>query len=143
MKTTIIPKKADIKRDWLLIDANNKVLGKLAAKVAHVLRGKNKVFFSPHLDCGDYVVITNAKNVVLTGNKEEDKPYYNHTGYRGNMKVDKAKELREKNPEKMIFKAVYRMLPDNRLRALALKRLRIYPDENHKHQAQQLKPTEI
>lgn len=121
------------KRDWYLFDANQKVLGRLATEVAVLLRGKNKVGFANHLDGGDYVVITNAKKIVLTGNKEEQKRYYHHTGYLGNLKTMTVPELRKDNPEKIIEKAVYGMLPSNKLRDGFMARLKVYAGPTHPH----------
>ncbi|KKP39058.1 MAG: 50S ribosomal protein L13, large subunit ribosomal protein L13 [Candidatus Peregrinibacteria bacterium GW2011_GWF2_33_10] len=136
MKTSL-PQKGQITRKWYLINAENKVLGDVASKIASVLRGKNRVYFTPHMDCGDSIVVINCEKVKLTGNKEDSKIYYSHTGYKGGLKKARASELREKDPGQLIYKAVYGMLPPTRLRPLMLKRLKIYVGEKHDHEAQQ------
>ena len=131
--------KENIKRDWYVIDAENKPLGRVASKAAHILRGKHKPTFTPYVDCGDYVIIINADKVVLTGNKLEDKKYYNHSGYPGGLRERNAKTMIEKYPSEMVERAVKGMLPHNRLGRAMGKKLFVYRDNNHKHQAQ--KPT--
>lgn len=120
-------------KKWYLFDAKDMVLGRLATEAADILRGKKKVEFVNHLDCGDYVVIVNAEDVVLTGNKEDQKRYYKHTGYIGNLKTYTVPELRAKNPEKIIENAVFGMLPKNKLRDLFMARLKVYKGSKHPH----------
>lgn len=120
---------------WHLFNAEGKVLGRLATEVANFLRGKLKPEFVDYLDCGDHVVIINAKKIVLSGNKMETKQYHHYSGYPGGLKSISAKQLMEDNPEKVVFAAVKGMLPKNKLQALWLKRLHIYADESHPHQA--------
>ena len=133
---TFMQKKENIERKWYVIDAEGQTLGRLATKAAHVLRGKHKVTYTPHVDCGDYVIVINAAKVVLTGNKLEDKKYYNHSGYPGGLRERTAKEMVEKYPEEMVTRAIKGMLPHNRLGRAMGKKLFVYADENHKHEAQ-------
>ncbi|NTU69504.1 50S ribosomal protein L13 [bacterium] len=118
-------------RKWYIIDAKDKILGRLSTQIAAVLYGKNKVDFAPHIDNGDWVVVINAKQVKVTGNKVEDKKYYRHSGYPGGLKTASYREIMEKNPEKIIMHAVKGMLPKNKIGVEALKRLRVFSDENH------------
>jgi large subunit ribosomal protein L13 len=134
-------KKAEVERKWYVIDANGKPLGRVASKAAHILRGKHKVTFTPHVDCGDYVIIINAQKVELTGNKLEDKMYYNHSQYPGGLRTRSAKVMRKDYPEEMVELAVKGMLPHGRLGRAMFKKLFVYAGEEHKHQAQ--KPVEI
>ena len=127
-KTT---KAKEIKREWHLIDAKDKVLGRLATKIAQLLMGKNKPYFTHHLDCGDYVVVINAKEVKVTGKKEKQKIYYHHSGYPGGLKETPLWMLREKHPERIIINAVSGMLPKNKLRAGRLTRLKVQPGGEH------------
>jgi large subunit ribosomal protein L13 len=120
---------------WQLIDAKDKVLGRLATEIANLLRGKNKPQFMPNVNCGDHVVVINAKDIKLTGNKLNAKTYYHYTGFPGGIKEEKAKDLIVSQPEKMITNAVSGMLPKNKLQPDWLKRLHVYPDNNHPHQA--------
>ena len=130
-------KKKDIKKKWYLIDANGLVLGRLAAKVASILRGKHKTTFTPHLDCGDNVIVINAKKVMMTGNKVKEKKYYKHTGYPGGLKELYFKDIiKGTNPESIIKKAVERMMTSNALTKKQLSNLRIFKDEHHKLEAQ-------
>ncbi len=139
--TTFMQKKAEVKRNWYVIDASDLSLGRVATKAAHILRGKHKVTFTPHVDCGDYVIIINASKVNLTGNKLNDKMYYNHSGYTGGLRVRSAKVMKEKYPEEMIERAIKGMLPKGRLGRQMYKKLFVYAGADHKHQAQ--KPVEI
>lgn len=139
--TTFMQKKAEVERKWYVIDANDIALGRVATKAAHILRGKHKVTYTPHVDCGDYVIIVNASKVKLTGNKLNDKLYYNHSGYTGGLRVRNAKTMRENYPEEMIERAVKGMLPKGRLGRAMYKKLFVYAGPEHKHQAQM--PTEI
>jgi len=139
--TTYMQKKAEVERKWYVIDASEQPLGRVASKAAHVLRGKHKATFTPHVDCGDYVIIINASNVKLTGNKLNDKMYYNHSGYPGGLRVRSAKVMRENYPEEMLERAVKGMLPKGRLGRQMYKKLFVYAGSEHKQQAQ--KPVEM
>ena len=134
--TTFMQKKAEVERKWYVIDANDIALGRVATKAAHILRGKHKVTYTPHVDCGDYVIIVNASKVKLTGNKLNDKMYYNHSGYTGGLRVRNAKTMRENYPEEMIERAVKGMLPKGRLGRAMYKKLFVYAGPDHKHAAQ-------
>ena len=138
---TYSQKTAEIKRDWWTIDASSMPLGKLAVIIADKLMGKSKVTYTPHIDNGDYVVVTNAKKVVVTGNKLTQKMYYRHSGYPGGLKELKLEEVLEKEPARVIREAVKGMLPKNKLAAERLKRLRVFDGEEHTHVAQN--PKEI
>ena len=138
MKTQVA-KKEDVKRDWYLVDAQDLVLGRLASQVANVLRGKNKVIFTPSVDTGDFVIVVNAEKIALTGRKLADKIYYSHSGYTGGLKEITAGKLLEKKPEDLIKKAVKGMLPKNKLARHMLAKLKIYAGANHPHDAQQPK----
>ncbi|MBU6389825.1 50S ribosomal protein L13 [Patescibacteria group bacterium] len=132
MKTSAIRKHEP---SWHHLDANGKVLGRLATEIVTLLRGKDKVEFSNHLDCGDHVVVTNAAGIVLTGRKLETKAYHHYSGYPGGMKTKLAKQLMVESPSEIIVRAVKGMLPKNKLQTEWLKRLHVYADENHPHQA--------
>lgn len=140
---TLIPKVKEIKHEWVLIDAKDQVLGRLASVIAKRLRGKHKPDFTPHLNTGDYVVVINADKVKLTGKKWDNKLYYKHTGYLGHLKTFTAKEMLKRHPENLIKLAVKRMLPKNKLGAKLLKKLKIYTGTEHPHQAQMPKPIPI
>jgi large subunit ribosomal protein L13 len=142
-KITISAKAQDITRKWYLIDAKDQVLGEVAVHAANLLRGKTKPIFTPHVDTGDYVVIVNAKDVVVTGNKEAQKTYVSVSGYIGSKRVRTIKEVRSKHPERIIEHAVKGMVPHNRLGRAILKKLRVYPGAEHPHVAQQLQPLTI
>ena len=130
-------KKKDIKKKWYLIDADGLVLGRLASKIAFILRGKHKTIFTPHLDCGDNVIVINAKKVMMTGNKVKEKKYYKHTGYPGGLKELYFKDIiKGTNAESVIKKADERMMTSNALSKKQLSNLRIFKDENHKLEAQ-------
>lgn len=133
---TFMQTKENVERNWYIIDAAGKPLGRVATKAAHVLRGKNKTTYTPHVDCGDYVIIINADKVKLTGNKLNDKMYYNHSGYPGGLRERNAKVMIEKYPEEMMERAVKGMLPHNRLGRAMYKKLFVYRDSEHKHEAQ-------
>jgi len=135
MKTQFA-KKSDIDRKWYVVDAKDIVLGKLAVKVAVHLRGKNKPVFTPNSDTGDFIIVINAEKIKLTGNKVNDKVYYHHSGYIGGIKAKTAKELLENKPETIIEKAVWGMLPKNRLGRAMIKKLKVYRGTEHPHQAQ-------
>ena len=140
MKTYLAPVN-EIERKWYVVDAENKILGRLASEIANRLRGKHKPTFSSFIDNGDFVVVTNAEKILLTGNKLNDKKYYRHTGYIGGIKETSAKELLEKHPTDLITKAVKGMLPKNKLGRAQLKKLKVYAGKNHPHAAQQ--PAEL
>lgn len=133
--------KENIQRNWYILDASEASLGRVASKAAHILRGKHKPTYTPHVDCGDYVIIINASKAVLTGNKLEDKMYYNHSGFPGGLRERSAKVMVNQYPEEMVERAVKGMLPHNRLGRAMGKKLFVYKDENHMHQAQ--KPTKM
>ena len=135
MKTTSA-RNSEVDRKWHVIDADGKVVGRLASRVASVLRGKNKSIFTPHVDTGDYVVIINADKVRFTGNKLEQKAYYHHTGFIGGIKKEIAKDIMNENPERIILSAVRGMLPKNRLGRQIFKKLKVYRGPDHPHQAQ-------
>ena len=138
--STYMPKSSDIVRKWYVLDAAGKPLGRVAAEAAVLLRGKHKPQFAPHADCGDHVIIINAEKVVLTGNKLDQKMYYHHTGYIGNMKKVKYSTLMRTKPTFAVEKAVKGMIPDTVIGREALTRLRVYAGAEHKHAAQ--KPEE-
>ena len=138
---TYSQKSSEIKRDWWVIDASSMPLGKLAVVVADKLMGKSKVTYTPHIDNGDYVVVTNAKNLVVTGNKMTDKKYYHHSGYPGGMRELKLEEVIEKDPSRAICEAVKGMMPKNKLAADRMARLRVFEGVEHAHTAQN--PKEI
>ena len=136
-KTTQIDTKyAQQRRKWVLLDANGAVLGRLASKAAALLRGKHKIFFTPSVDCGDFVIVTNASKVRLTGQKEEQKSYFRHSGYAGGAKNISYRLQMERDPRKVVELAVKRMLSDSRLRQHQMRRLKIYTGEGHPHAAQ-------
>ena len=134
--STFLQKKENVERKWYVIDATGISLGRVATKAATVLRGKHKLTYTPSVDCGDYVIIINADKVKLTGNKLEDKMYYNHSGFPGGLRERNAKEMINNYPEEMMERAVKGMLPHGRLGRQMGKKLFVYRDENHKHQAQ-------
>jgi large subunit ribosomal protein L13 len=136
---TISAKKEEIHQEWYLVDATDKILGRLATQIANVLRGKNKPIFTPHVDTGDFVIVTNAEKVKLTGKKLEKKNYYRHSGYPGGFRVRTAQDILKKKPEELIMLAVKGMLPKNRLGSKLLKKLKVYAGKVHPHEAQQPK----
>ena len=138
MTKTYLEKPADVKRKWFLVDADGKTLGRLAAKVATLLRGKHKPTFTPHVDTGDHVVIVNAEKIRLTGNKMEDKTYSYHTGYPAGLKTLTAEHIHKKDPTKLLTRAIEGMLPKNPLGNQMAKKLRVYAGSTHPHHAQQL-----
>ena len=140
---TFVAKEHEIEKNWHLIDASDKVLGRLATEIATILRGKKKPIFTPHMDAGDYVVVVNAERVVLTGNKLEKKKYYRHSGYVGGLKETTAKEMLEKKPENLIKLAVKGMLPKTSLGRRQLTKLKVYTGPDHPHEAQQPVKLEI
>ncbi|TET16640.1 MAG: 50S ribosomal protein L13 [Candidatus Cloacimonadota bacterium] len=135
MKTPSL-RKEDVKRTWHIIDAQGKTLGRLATKIATMLSGKDKPFYTPHVDGGDFIIVLNAKDIYLSGQKREQKMYYRHSGYIGGLKEIKAKEMLAKHPERVIMLAVKGMLPKNKLASRMLTRLKVYKDNNHPHAAQ-------
>ena len=142
MKTFML-RKEDVEHKWYVIDAEGKTLGKVAALAASVLRGKNKPTYTPHVACGDNVIIINAEKVKLTGNKLEDKIYYNHSGYPGGLRERTAKTMVEKYPVEMVERAVKGMLPKNRLGRQIYRQLFVYAGSEHKHQAQKPESLEV
>ena len=143
MKNSYMQKKETVKRDWYVIDAEGLNLGRLATRVADVLRGKHKPTFTPHVDCGDFVIVVNASKVNLTGNKLDDKIYYNHSGYTGGLRERTAREMREKYPVEMVERAVKGMLPKGRLGRQMYRKLFVYAGPEHPHMAQQPKQMEV
>jgi len=137
MRTTFIAKKEEADHAWVLVDAADKVLGRLAVDIASILRGKTKPEYTPHVDTGDFVVVINAEKVKLTGNKLEDKMYYRHSGYMGGLKKASAKDVLAKKPEEIIRHAVKGMLPKNSLGKAMFKKLKVYAGSTHPHDAQQ------
>ena len=142
MKTFML-RKEDVERKWYVVDAEGQTLGRLATKVATILRGKNKVTYTPHVDTGDYVIIINASKVKLTGKKLDDKMYYNHSGYPGGLRERNAKTMIEKYPEEMVQRAVKGMLPKGPLGRKMLKKLFVYAGDTHEQQAQKPEKLEI
>jgi len=138
---TVSANKTTVKKNWLVVDANDEILGRLASKVAFMLRGKHKPDFTPHVDCGDNIIVINAEKVKLTGNKLTDKQYVRHTGYPGGQRFTSPKVLLEKKPESVIEKAVKGMLPKNRLGSAIFKNLHVYSGNEHPHEAQN--PTKV
>lgn len=140
---TISAKPAEVVHEWFVIDATDKVLGRVASEVAHRLRGKHKAIYTPHVDTGDYIIIVNASKIRVTGNKTDDKLYHRHTGYPGGIRTMNFKEIQAKHPGRAIEKAVKGMLPKGPLGYAMIKKLKIYAGAEHPHSAQQPKPLEI
>jgi len=140
---TFSAKPAEVKRDWYVVDAEGKTLGRLATEIAHRLRGKHKPEYTPHVDTGDYIVVINAEKVRVTGRKSTDKVYYHHTGYIGGIKSITFDKLLQKAPERIIEKAVKGMLPKNPLGRAMYRKLKVYAGSEHQHSAQQPKPLDI
>ena len=136
---TFMPNEADIKRDWFVVDATDKPAGRLAVAIADALRGRDKPTYTPHVDVGAFVVVLNCEKIKLTGNKEEKKIYQDYSGHSNGRTETTAKEIREKNPERIIMQAVKGMLPTNRQSRAILKRLKVYAGGEHPHVAQQVK----
>lgn len=134
--STFMAKQEKIKRDWYIIDATGKPLGRMATKVAAILRGKHKPIYTPHVDTGDHVIIVNADKVILTGKKMDEKMCYHHTGYPGGIKARNFRSLMSKNPEKVVYRAIWGMLPHNALGRKMIKKLKIYRNSEHPHEAQ-------
>lgn len=140
---TFSAKPAEVRRDWYVVDATNKTLGRLSTEIAHRLRGKHKPEYTPHVDTGDYIVVINAEKVRVTGNKKQDKMYHHHTGYIGNLKSISLEKLLDKAPERVIEKAVKGMLPRGPLGRQMYSKLKVYAGPEHKHTAQQPIPLEV
>lgn len=135
-KYTVMQKKEAVERKWYEVDATDKILGKLATEIAIKLMGKDKVTYTPHVDGGDYVIVTNVDKIAVTGKKLKDKKYYRHSGYPGGLKVRSLEEMLEKRPTEVLRKAVQRMLPKNKLGRQQINRLKLYVEANHDHAAQ-------
>ena len=133
---SFVAKPADIERKWYVIDANGQTLGRLASQVAMILRGKHKPIYTPHVDCGDHVIVINADKVVLTGKKLDHKVYYRYSGYIGGLKETSARDMLANKPEKMVYEAVKGMMPKNSLGRQMLTKLRVYKGAEHEHAAQ-------
>ena len=140
---TFSAKNHDIDRNWYLVDAQNKTLGRLSTEIASRLRGKHKPIYTPHVDTGDYIVVVNASKIRVTGKKMIDKVYYKHTGYIGNLKSENLETMLEKYPEKVLMKSVRGMLPKNKLGRAMIKKLRVFAGPEHTHIAQQPEPLEL
>ena len=140
---TISAKKEEVIRDWYLVDAKNKTLGRLSTEIATRLRGKHKPIYTPHVDTGDFIVVINASKITVTGNKMRDKMYYKHTGYIGNLKSANLATMMKKSPETVLMKSVRGMLPKTKLGNAMIKKLRIFSGPEHTHTAQSPKPLEI
>lgn len=136
-RQTYMAKPGEVEQNWHVVDATDQVLGRMATEIAQVLMGKHRPEYTPHVDTGDYVVVTNAKNVKLTGRKDAQSVRTRYTGYPGGLKVETFGSLRERRPEALIEDAVRRMLPKNRLGRVMLKKLKVYAGSEHPHQAQQ------
>jgi large subunit ribosomal protein L13 len=143
MIKTFIAKKEDIQREWHVIDAKDKILGRMASRIAMILQGKTKPTYTPHVDTGDFVIVLNAGGIKLTGNKMRDKVYYTHSGYPGGLKKYPIKLWLEKHPDRVIKLAVKRMLPKTKLGTAMIKKLKVYAGSDHPHEAQQPKILEI
>ena len=136
-------KSKDIKKTWYVVDAEGLVLGRLASRIATVLRGKHKPSYTPHMDMGDFVIVTNAEKIQVTGNKENQKTYWHHSGFPGGQKAKNLEAIRKKHPERIVEIAVRGMLPHNRLGRQLFRHLKVYAGPDHPHQAQQPKPLDI
>jgi large subunit ribosomal protein L13 len=141
--TTVSAKPAEVRRDWFVVDAEGKTLGRLATEIASRLKGKHKPIFTPHVDTGDYIVVVNAEKIRVTGNKMKDKMYHHHTGYIGNLKSINLEKLLVKAPERVIETAVRGMLPRSPLGRSMMKKLKVYAGPEHQHAAQQPQPLDI
>ena len=140
---TFSAKPEEVRRDWYLVDATNKTLGRLSTEIAKRLRGKHKPEYTPHVDTGDYIVVINADKIRVTGNKMKDKMYHHHTGYIGNLKTMSLQKLMSQSPERVLQYAVKGMLPRNRLGRKMFSKLRVFAGTDHKHEAQQPIPLEL
>jgi len=142
VKTHVV-KEGDITREWFVVDASGKTLGRLASKIAQILRGKHKVIYSPHLDVGDYVIVVNADKIAVTGRKMDQKMYYRHTGYPGGLKEINLRDQMQRHPTFAVKAAIKGMLPKNPLGRRMLRKLKVYSGSEHPHQAQQPKVLEL
>ena len=143
LQKTFTPKPADITRDWFVVDATDQTLGRLASDVAHILRGKHKPTYAPHVDGGDFIVIVNAEKVAVTGNKAQQKRYFRHSGYPGGLREFSFEDMQQRFPERIIEGAVRGMLPKNKLGRKMLAKLKVYAGPEHPHGAQKPQPLEI
>lgn len=143
LQKTYTPKPADIERRWYVVDAGGATLGRLASEIAQVLRGKRKPVFSPHMDVGDYVIVVNAEKVAVTGDKEQAKKYFRHSGFPGGISEMSLGELRARHPERIIEAAVKGMLPKNKLGRAMFRKLKVYAGPDHPHAAQSPVPLQI
>ncbi len=143
LQKTWTAKPGEVSRDWYVVDAEGKTLGRLATQIADTLRGKNKVQYTPHVDTGDFVVVVNAEKIAVTGNKRAAKMYYRHSGYPGGLKTRTLNDMLERRPEEVLRLAVKGMLPRNRLARKQLTKLKIYAGPEHPHQAQKPQPMEL
>ncbi len=141
--TTVSTKPADVRRDWFVVDADGKTLGRLSTEIARRLRGKHKPEYTPHVDTGDYIVVVNAEKIRVTGNKLQDKMYHHHTGFIGNLKSISLGKLLQKAPERVLETAVRGMMPKNKLGRAMFKKLRVFKGPEHSHQAQQPQSLDI
>ncbi len=140
---TFSAKPHEIEREWFVVDATGMTLGRLASRIATILRGKHKPIYTPHVDCGDFVIVVNADKIHVTGRKLDQKMYYRHSGYPGGLKQISLRDQLDKHPERVIRLAVRGMLPKNRLGRQMIKKLKVYAEPDHPHQAQQPKPLEL
>ncbi|MEA2013840.1 MAG: 50S ribosomal protein L13 [Thermodesulfobacteriota bacterium] len=140
---TYSAKKENVERDWCLVNADGKVLGRLASEIAKRLRGKHKPVYTPHIDTGDFIVVVNAEKISFTGKKLTDKIYYHHTGYPGGLKSTTAEKMLAEKPEELLLSTVRGMLPKNNLGRQMLKKLKVYKGDKHPHKAQMIKPLEV
>mgnify|MGYP001826430325 CR=1 FL=1 len=140
---TFTAKVGETEREWFVVDAENQTLGRLASRIAPILRGKHKTTFTPHLDCGDFVIVVNAEKVRVTGRKLDQKYYHRHSGYPGGLKSVSLRNQLDKHPERVLQSAVKGMLPKNKLGRQMIKKLKIYAGDSHPHQAQQPKPLDL
>lgn len=140
---TFVAKPHEVNRKWFLVDADGEILGRVASRVASLLRGKHKPIYTPHVDCGDHVIIINADKVRVTGRKATQKRYYRHSGYPGGLRSDTYEQLMQKSPERVLEKAVWGMLPHNKLGRKMYKKLKVYVGESHPHAAQQPEKLEL
>lgn len=143
MQKTYYPKPDEVNREWVLVDANDQNLGRLATRIAELLIGKNKPTYTPGVDTGDFVVVINAERVTVTGNKLEDKKYYRHTGYPGGIRETNLKTMLQRNPDRVLRAAVWGMVPHNKLGRALMKKLKIYAGHEHPHDAQQPKTLDL
>ena len=140
---TFTAKKEEIERDWYVVDAEGQTLGRLASRIAPIIRGKHKPIYTPHLDCGDFVIIVNAEKVRVTGRKLDQKLYHRHSGYPGGLKSISLRDQLDKHPERVLQAAIKGMLPKTKLGRQMIKKLKVYAGDSHPHQAQQPKPLEL